>query len=56
MGSRHFLDLSALTPGALRHILDDAKTRKAATKDGTAGNPARSLRLPASEVVVRLTG
>ena len=39
MGSRHFLDLSALTPGALRHILDDAKTRKAATKDGTAGKP-----------------
>jgi ornithine carbamoyltransferase len=39
MSSRHFLDLSAMTPDALRHILDDAKTRKAATKDGTASKP-----------------
>jgi ornithine carbamoyltransferase len=37
--SRHFLDLSALSGGELRHILDDAKTRKAATKDGTAAKP-----------------
>jgi ornithine carbamoyltransferase len=37
--SRHFLDLSALTADQLRHILDDAKTRKAATREGTAGKP-----------------
>ena len=39
MSSRHFLDLSALSPDALRHILDDAKTRKASTREGTAGKP-----------------
>ena len=39
MESRHFLDLSALSSDALRHILDDAKTRKSMTKEGTAGKP-----------------
>jgi ornithine carbamoyltransferase len=39
MSSRHFLDLSAMTPGALRQILEDAKIRKAATKGGTADKP-----------------
>jgi ornithine carbamoyltransferase len=39
MSSRHFLDLSAMTPAALRQILEDAKTRKAATKGGTADKP-----------------
>jgi ornithine carbamoyltransferase len=39
MDSRHFLDLSAMTKDQLRHILDDAKTRKTATKDGIAGKP-----------------
>jgi ornithine carbamoyltransferase len=39
MSSRHFLDLSAVSADALRHILDDAKTRKAATKEGIAGKP-----------------
>lgn len=39
MSSRHFLDLSAMTPEALRHILEDAKTRKAATKAGTDFKP-----------------
>ncbi|MBB1249163.1 ornithine carbamoyltransferase [Rhizobium sp. G21] len=36
---RHFLDLSAVSADDLRHILDDAKTRKASTRDGTAGKP-----------------
>ncbi|MDB5522269.1 MAG: argF [Rhizobium sp.] len=39
MGSRHFLDLSALSADDLRHIMDDAKIRKAATREGTAGKP-----------------
>ncbi|MBL0371497.1 ornithine carbamoyltransferase [Rhizobium sp. KVB221] len=39
MEPRHFLDLSAVSADALRHIMDDAKTRKTATKDGTAGKP-----------------
>jgi ornithine carbamoyltransferase len=39
MSSRHFLDLSAMTPEALRSILEDAKTRKAATKAGTDFKP-----------------
>ncbi|MFN3636646.1 MAG: ornithine carbamoyltransferase, partial [Rhizobium rhizophilum] len=34
--SKHFLDLSAMTSGDLRSILEDAKTRKQATKSGTA--------------------
>ena len=37
--ARHFLDLSAMTPGDLRAIIDDARIRKAATKDGTAEKP-----------------
>jgi len=37
--NRHFLDLSAVSSETLRHILDDAKTRKAATREGTAGKP-----------------
>jgi ornithine carbamoyltransferase len=36
---RHFLDLSAVTANDLRHILDDAKARKAATRDGAADKP-----------------
>jgi len=38
-GTRHFLDLSAMTAGDLRVIIDDAKTRKTATKAGTAEKP-----------------
>ncbi|WEZ84616.1 ornithine carbamoyltransferase [Rhizobium sp. 32-5/1] len=38
-GTRHFLDLSAMTAGDLRAIIDDAKTRKTATKAGTAEKP-----------------
>jgi ornithine carbamoyltransferase len=37
--ARHFLDLSAMTTGDLRAIIDDARIRKAATKDGTAEKP-----------------
>ncbi len=36
---KHFLDLSAVSRQDLRTILDDAKVRKAATKDGTADKP-----------------
>ena len=36
--SKHFLDLSAMTSGDLRSILEDAKSRKQATKAGTADN------------------
>lgn len=36
---RHFLDLSAVSADDLRHILDDAKARKASTREGTAGKP-----------------
>ncbi|MEB2844707.1 ornithine carbamoyltransferase [Rhizobiales bacterium RZME27] len=36
---KHFLDLSAVSKQDLRTILDDAKVRKAATKDGTADKP-----------------
>ncbi|MDH6265200.1 ornithine carbamoyltransferase [Rhizobium sp. SG_E_25_P2] len=36
---RHFLDLSAVSANDLRLILDDAKTRKAATREGVAGKP-----------------
>ena len=38
-GSKHFLDLSAMTAGDLRTIIDDARVRKAATKAGTADKP-----------------
>ncbi|MCD2183577.1 ornithine carbamoyltransferase [Rhizobium sp. GN54] len=38
-GTRHFLDLSAMTAGDLRTIMDDALARKAATKAGTADKP-----------------
>lgn len=38
-GTRHFLDLSAMTAEDLRLIMDDALTRKAATKAGTADKP-----------------
>ena len=38
-GTRHFLDLSAMTSGDLRSIIDDAIVRKAATKAGTAEKP-----------------
>ena len=37
--SKHFLDLSAMTSADLRSILEDAKTRKQATKAGTADKP-----------------
>ncbi|MEM6460562.1 MAG: ornithine carbamoyltransferase [Pseudomonadota bacterium] len=36
---RHFLDLSAVSGSDLRHILDAAHDRKAATKDGSADRP-----------------
>ena len=36
---KHFLDLSAMTAPDLRLILEDAKTRKQATKAGTAEKP-----------------
>ena len=39
MTTRHFLDLSDVSGEALRHILDDAKARKAASKAGTADKP-----------------
>ncbi|MCV3736638.1 ornithine carbamoyltransferase [Rhizobium sp. TRM96647] len=38
-GTRHFLDLSAMTAGDLRTIMDDALARKTATKAGTADKP-----------------
>jgi len=38
-GTRHFLDLSAMTAENLRVIMDDAKSRKVATKAGTADKP-----------------
>ncbi|NUS70882.1 MAG: ornithine carbamoyltransferase [Ensifer adhaerens] len=38
-GTRHFLDLSAMTAADLRTIIDDARVRKAATKAGTAEKP-----------------
>lgn len=37
--ARHFLDLSAMEAGDLRSIIDDARTRKAATRAGTAEKP-----------------
>ncbi|WP_075291062.1 ornithine carbamoyltransferase [Pararhizobium arenae] len=37
--ARHFLDLSAMTAGDLRTIIDDARVRKTATKAGTADKP-----------------
>ena len=37
--TRHFLDLSAMSAGDLRAIIDDARIRKAATKAGTAEKP-----------------
>jgi ornithine carbamoyltransferase len=37
--ARHFLDLSAMTTGDLRAIIEDARVRKAATKAGTAEKP-----------------
>ncbi|MFN6984189.1 MAG: ornithine carbamoyltransferase, partial [Rhizobium oryzihabitans] len=36
---KHFLDLSAVGSEDLRTILDDARTRKIATKTGTAAKP-----------------
>ncbi|WFU47978.1 ornithine carbamoyltransferase [Sinorhizobium terangae] len=38
-GTRHFLDISAMAAADLRTIIDDARVRKTATKDGTAGRP-----------------
>ncbi|MDQ0318822.1 ornithine carbamoyltransferase [Pararhizobium capsulatum DSM 1112] len=38
-GTRHFLDLSAMTAADLRTIIEDARVRKAATKAGTAQKP-----------------
>lgn len=38
-GTRHFLDLSAMTAADLRTIIDDARVRKAATKAGSAEKP-----------------
>ncbi|MDK1493329.1 ornithine carbamoyltransferase [Sinorhizobium sp. 7-81] len=38
-GTRHFLDLSAMTAADLRTIIDDARVRKTATKAGTAERP-----------------
>ena len=37
-------------------LIDAADRSMYESKDGTAGSPARNLRLPASEAVVRLTG
>jgi ornithine carbamoyltransferase len=37
--ARHFLDLSAMTAGDLRTIIDDARVRKTATKAGAADKP-----------------
>lgn len=37
--TRHFLDLSAMTPADLRKIMDDAIVRKTQTKAGTAAKP-----------------
>lgn len=39
MSQRHFLDIAALESGALRGIIENAKTRKAAQKAGTADRP-----------------
>jgi ornithine carbamoyltransferase len=36
---KHFIDLSAMAAQDLRDILDDAKTRKAALRSGTASKP-----------------
>ncbi|MCA0256366.1 MAG: ornithine carbamoyltransferase [Proteobacteria bacterium] len=36
---KHFLDLSAVSAGELRTIMDDAKTRKIAQKEGRADKP-----------------
>ena len=36
---KHFLDLSAVSETELRHILEDAKSRKSATKSGSADKP-----------------
>ena len=38
-GTRHFLDLSAMTTTDLRSIIEDARVRKADTKAGTAEKP-----------------
>lgn len=38
-GTRHFLDISAMATADLRTIIDDARVRKVATKDGTAERP-----------------
>jgi ornithine carbamoyltransferase len=38
-GTRHFLDLSAMTTTDLRSIIEDARVRKTATKAGTAEKP-----------------
>jgi len=38
-GTRHFLDLSAMTATDLRSIIEDARVRKTATKAGTAEKP-----------------
>lgn len=38
-GTRHFLDLSAMTKTDLRSIIEDARVRKADTKAGTAEKP-----------------
>jgi ornithine carbamoyltransferase len=38
-GTRHFLDLSAMTATDLRSIIEDARIRKTATKAGTAEKP-----------------
>ena len=38
-GTRHFLDLSAMTTADLRTIIDDARVRKATVKAGTAEKP-----------------
>lgn len=38
-GTRHFIDLSAMTAADLRTIMDDARVRKTATKAGTADKP-----------------
>ncbi len=37
--AKHFLDLSAVGSEDLRLILEDAKSRKIATKNGTAEKP-----------------
>lgn len=42
---KHFLDLSSVSAGELRRIMDDAASRKKATKEGTADQPLKGKML-----------